>query len=127
MDTLPCFSAVLQRGTNFGTSCLLLWMTQPFLSGPSFNPIALRKAKIVYPIALRKAKIVYNFGLSECNRGKEKNSLLEGNPFLLRVGPQKGYKMKMAQLLSLKVYRFTLKINGYTVMFSAIFFRRVTT
>ena len=53
-----------------------------------FNPIALRKAKIVYnfglsecnrvnmildflsfnPIALRKAKIVYNFGLSECNR-----------------------------------------------------------
>ena len=48
-----------------------------------FNPIALRKAKIVYfnttahrkakivyfnPIALRKAKIVYDFGLSECNR-----------------------------------------------------------
>ena len=27
----------------------------------------------VNPIALRKAKIVYNFGLSECNRIKEYN------------------------------------------------------
>ena len=30
---------------------------------------------IVNPIALRKAKIVYNFGLSQCNRVKEANSL----------------------------------------------------
>ena len=28
--------------------------------------------KYVNPVALRKAKIVYNFGLSECSRGKEK-------------------------------------------------------
>ena len=27
------------------------------------------------PIALRKAKIVYNFGLSECNRVKEVTSV----------------------------------------------------
>ena len=27
------------------------------------------------PTALRKAKIVYNFGLSECNRVKENNSV----------------------------------------------------
>ena len=27
------------------------------------------------PIALRKAKIVYNFGLSECNRVKKKRKL----------------------------------------------------
>ena len=62
-------------------------------SCPSFNSIALRKAKIALqpyctqsqncintvlhserpklhynPIALRRAKIAYNFGLSECNR-----------------------------------------------------------
>ena len=30
----------------------------------------------VSPIALRKAKIVYNFGLSECNRVKEKGKTL---------------------------------------------------
>ena len=28
--------------------------------------------RIFNPIALRKAKIVYNFGLSECSRVKEK-------------------------------------------------------
>ena len=33
------------------------------------------------PIALRKAKIVYNFGLSECNRVKE-FAPLGGNSFL---------------------------------------------
>ena len=31
-----------------------------------------RAMKLFNPIALRKAKIVYNFGLSECNRGKMK-------------------------------------------------------
>ena len=30
----------------------------------------------INPIALRKAKIVYNFGLSECNRVKETHSSL---------------------------------------------------
>ena len=29
----------------------------------------------VHPIALRKAKIVNNFGLSECNRVKEADSI----------------------------------------------------
>ena len=32
------------------------------------DPIAL-----INPVALRKAKIVYNFGLSECNRVKQMN------------------------------------------------------
>ena len=40
----------------------------------------------INPIALRKAKIVYNFGLSECNRAKKytvggKNTLLEEEGF----------------------------------------------
>ena len=35
------------------------------------------------PIALRKAKIVFNFGLSECNRVKgKKSALLGANSFL---------------------------------------------
>ena len=34
------------------------------------NPIALRKYRTFDPIALRKAKIVCNFGLPECNRVK---------------------------------------------------------
>ena len=35
------------------------------------------------PIALRKAKIVCNFGLSECNRIKEQNFELKGWNFVL--------------------------------------------
>ena len=31
------------------------------------------------PIAIRKAKIVYNFGLSECNRVKRKTIVLSKN------------------------------------------------
>ena len=33
--------------------------------------LRLGNAKSYNPIALRKAKIVYNFGLSECNRVKQ--------------------------------------------------------
>ena len=39
-----------------------LWKVRIYSSRPHVNPIA-----------LRKAKIVYNFGLSECNRVKELN------------------------------------------------------
>ena len=38
-------------------------------------------------IALRKTKIAYNFGLSECNRVKEKNVLPE-EKILLSVYPE---------------------------------------
>ena len=53
------------------------------------------------PIALRKAKIVYNFGLSECNRVKRKNFLLgqQNSCFYTK----KAAKMKTARLLLLKV------------------------
>ena len=43
-------------------SCLLAWAVNLF-----------KKDCFLNPIALRKAKIAYNFGLSECNRVKEKN------------------------------------------------------
>ena len=35
-----------------------------------FLPVLIMKGHNIYfnPVALRKAKIVYNFGLSECNR-----------------------------------------------------------
>ena len=49
--------------------------------------------------ALRKVKIVYNFGLSECNRVKEKNMLLGET--------ERTTKMKIAELLCLCVYPYT--------------------
>ena len=51
------------------------------------------------PIALRKAKIVYNFGLSECSMVIE--YLLEGLQILLRRDAE-----KIVKLLPLKVYLF---------------------
>ena len=36
----------------------------------SFDLLAGRRSECFNPIALRKAKIVYNLGLSECNRIK---------------------------------------------------------
>ena len=39
------------------------------------------------PIALRKAKIVYNFGLPECSRVKGKNLLQKSKLSLRRVNP----------------------------------------
>ena len=53
-------------GLLFVTLCLHLWMMGPFQNGPSLNPFA-----------LRKAKIVYNFGLSECNGVKGEKLLFE--------------------------------------------------
>ena len=35
-----------------------------------YEMVMLTKGLLFNPIALRKAKIVYNFGLSECNRVK---------------------------------------------------------
>ena len=37
---------------------------------------------LFYPIALKKAKIIYNFGLSECNRVKDKYSLCRNVGFM---------------------------------------------
>ena len=53
---------ILQRETALLTSCF------PFGRGLS------KIRCTVNPIALRKAKIVYNFGLSECNRVRGKKS-----------------------------------------------------
>ena len=38
--------------------------------------------KYINPIALRKAKVVYNFGLSECSRVNERNIFLHGSQLL---------------------------------------------
>ena len=54
------------------------------LSGEAILPFSLLPSSsmgsTLNPIALRKAKIVYNFGLSECNRvkRKEQRALLSG-------------------------------------------------
>ena len=59
-------------------------------------------------IALRKAKIAYNFGLSECNRIKEKNWLLEELILPFRAEPiEKGGKNEASSIVSLDVYLFT--------------------
>ena len=59
-------------------------------------------------IALRKAKIAYNFGLSECNRVKEKNWLLEELILPFRGQPiQKGGKNETGSIVSPEVYSFT--------------------
>ena len=55
------------------TSCQLPGMKQPFKIGSTFqgkNMFMGEKILSFNPIALRKAKIAYNFGLSECNRVK---------------------------------------------------------
>ena len=47
--------------------------TMHFLEMPSISHLAFNTVMtnfLTNPIALRKAKIVYNFGLSECNRVK---------------------------------------------------------
>ena len=44
-------------------------MLQPFIRTASLEALTAQSPKgWLNPIALRKAKIVYNFGLSECNR-----------------------------------------------------------
>ena len=55
--------------------------------------------KINNPIALKKAKLVYNFGLSECN-GKDLTPIVE-----------KVAKMKIMGLIPLTVYSFILRTN----------------
>ena len=54
------FPPFFQREATFVTSYLLSWTIKPF-----------QKVSTLNPIALRKAKIVYNFGLPECNRVKD--------------------------------------------------------
>ena len=45
-----------------------LCFLQNSVVAPLFNPVALRKAKIVYNFGL--SECIYNFGLSECSRLK---------------------------------------------------------
>ena len=66
------------------TSCLFPWVKK--LCGTTLNPIA-----------LRNTKIVYNFGLSECNR-------VQLISFKSQLQLRRKAKMKMAELLPLKVY-----------------------
>ena len=68
MDTPSHFTAILQRETTFVTSYLYLWARKPIQETGAF---LIWKLPSINPIALRKAKIVYNFGLSECNRVKK--------------------------------------------------------
>ena len=70
------------------------------------------------PTSLRKAKIVCNFGLSECNRVKGQN-LLTRKLFLLRVYHHYEFrqtKMKLANLLLLKIFPFTLYMTDSSVL-----------
>ena len=56
--------------------------------------LTLKKSNILYffnPIALRKAKIVYNFGISECNRVKSRP--LSGRVSLQREANKKAQKL----------------------------------
>ena len=45
-------------------------LTENNISFQCIQNLSHAKEKLFNPIALRKAKIVYNFGLSECNRLK---------------------------------------------------------
>ena len=69
------FSSFL-HGVSILKSSLLEWLNPPG-NPESYSPLQKwwrNKVKYQFtfnPIALRKAKIVYNFGLSECNRVKE--------------------------------------------------------
>ena len=51
---------------------LLLWHPLQHQCLHRINPIALRKAKIVYNFGFSECNRVYNFGLSECNMGLKK-------------------------------------------------------
>ena len=64
MYTPPCISTFLSREPTLIASCT------------SLDDVALSGELFINPVALRKAKIVYNFGLSECISVKRKNSLL---------------------------------------------------
>ena len=86
MDTTLCFSAISMKENNVFKDFLFASLSNiPFQIGVTLNPIALRKAKIVYNFGLSECnrvekkhefaplgiQIVYNFGLSECNRVKK--------------------------------------------------------
>ena len=63
------FQYFILKADNFVTSCLLISATKPLLKGV-YSERKDRQMLSFNPIALRKAKIVYNFGLSERNRVK---------------------------------------------------------
>ena len=67
---------------------------------------------VLNPIALRKAKIVYNFGLSILaflNAIELKERILS---FIVMPIEKKEAKMKMAEVLSVNVYPFSLNIQS---------------
>ena len=82
-----------------------------FLKGDSFYDFLFCSFN---PITLRKAKIICKFGLSECNRVNNETlserCLKKANSFSYKNCPplRKGIK-KMVDLLPLKVYPFTCK------------------
>ena len=66
LEHIQVFQPFLQR-KSFVTTCLLSWTKQPFQRGLTVAHLG-ADFFVFNPIALRKAKIVYNFDLSECNR-----------------------------------------------------------
>ena len=100
MGTLSYFLAFFTKGS---ISCDL------FCFPGQWNP-SQKKEFTLNPIALRKAKIVYNFGLSECSRVKGKNMLaLEDQILSFKNSSclRREAKMKMAELIPQKVNLFT--------------------
>ena len=67
-DTSLCFSAIFTNGLTVGFPVKRIFFKNDHYGKKNPHRVA---NFLINPIALRKAKIVYNFGLSECNRVKE--------------------------------------------------------
>ena len=76
------------------------------------------------PIALRKAKIVYNFGLSECIRVKRNNCVFEGHKqyFLIFLTVKSRYMHSKKKKFSKKKKSFQKKcfLPAYPIFFQAV-------
>ena len=80
MCAMLCLTALFTKTNNFLAFCCFFFVFVFFLDKRN-------KGSNINPIAVRKAKIVYNFGLSECNRVKGKN-LLQGEHIIsFKVDP----------------------------------------
>ena len=65
------FSHHFMKGNNLHDFLFASWMTELFEKESHLRTLLLEELILSFnPIALRKAKIACNFGLSECNRVK---------------------------------------------------------
>ena len=80
-------------GSNSSVSFLPPFLTEVNFQGKKL--FHLQQCFFLYPIAFRKTKIVYNFGLSECN--KVKNRPHFGSVVLSReqTGSHKSYEIPL--------------------------------